>query len=107
MAVQSCGQHLRGEVVALKAMLRWASDDSPTARIRTMSIVTFLRVPCIFQGGKQRVAAQISDVLIRAFPRPNSRFYDLCCGSGAISIELVNRGIDPARICMLDISLVA
>lgn len=63
-----------------------------------------LRVPCAYQGGKQRVAAQIVDLLLEAAPEPNSRFYDLCCGSGAVSIELVNRGVDPSRICMLDIS---
>ena len=63
-----------------------------------------LRVPCAYQGGKQRVAAQVVDQLLEAAPSPNSRFYDLCCGSGAVSIELVNRGIDPSRICMLDVS---
>ena len=63
-----------------------------------------LRVPCTYQGGKQRVAAQIVDYLLEAAPKPNSIFYDLCCGSGAISVELVNRGISPSRIWMLDIS---
>lgn len=63
-----------------------------------------MRVPCSYQGGKQRVAAQIVDRLLEAAPGPNSRFYDLCCGSAAVSIELVNRGVDTSRICMLDIS---
>ncbi len=63
-----------------------------------------LRVPCSYQGGKQRVAAQIVDLLLEAAPGPNSRFYDLCCGSAAVSIELINRGVAPSRICMLDIS---
>lgn len=63
-----------------------------------------LRVPCSYQGGKQRIATQVVDHILDAAPGPNSRFYDLCCGSGAISIELVNRGIDPSRIYMLDIS---
>lgn len=63
-----------------------------------------MRVPCAFQGGKQRVAAQIVDILLDAAPGPNSRFYDLCCGSAAVSIELVNRGVDPSRIWMLDLS---
>lgn len=63
-----------------------------------------MRVPCSYQGGKQRVAAQIVDRLLEAAPGSNSRFYDLCCGSAAVSIELVNRGVDPSRICMLDIS---
>jgi hypothetical protein len=63
-----------------------------------------MRVPCSYQGGKQRVAAQVVDCLLDAAPGPNCRFYDLCCGSGAVSIELVNRGIEPSRIWMLDIS---
>lgn len=63
-----------------------------------------LRVPCAYQGGKQRVAAQMVDQLLEAAPSPKSRFYDLCCGSGAVSIELVNRGVDPSRIWMLDVS---
>ncbi|MDU8265493.1 hypothetical protein [Pseudomonas syringae] len=63
-----------------------------------------MRVPCAYQGGKQRVAAQIVDLLLEAATGPNSRFYDLCCGSAAVSIELVNRGVDPSRIWMLDLS---
>ncbi|MBH2717044.1 hypothetical protein [Serratia marcescens] len=63
-----------------------------------------MRVPCAYQGGKQRVAAQIVDHLLEAAPGPDTRFYDLCCGSGAVSIELVNRGVEPSRIWMLDIS---
>ncbi len=61
-------------------------------------------MPCAYQGGKQRVAAQIADNLINAASGPNTKFYDLCCGSAAVSIELVNRGIDPSRIHLLDIS---
>lgn len=67
-------------------------------------MISQLRVPCAYQGGKQRVAAQMVDQILDAAPSPNARFYDLCCGSGAVSIELVNRGVDPSRIWMLDIS---
>jgi len=63
-----------------------------------------LRVPCSYQGGKQRIAAQIVDHIIDAAPDSDWHFYDLCCGSGAVSIELVNRGVDPSRITMLDVS---
>ncbi|PNC52327.1 hypothetical protein CXU06_11520 [Akkermansia muciniphila] len=63
-----------------------------------------MRVPCAYQGGKQRVAAQIADILLLAAQSPTTFFYDLCCGSAAVSIELVNRGISPSQICMLDIS---
>jgi site-specific DNA-adenine methylase len=65
---------------------------------------SLMRVPCSYQGGKQRIAAQVVDHLLEAASSTNSRFYDLCCGSGAVSIELVNRGVDPSRIWMLDIS---
>lgn len=63
-----------------------------------------LRVPCAYQGGKQRIASQIIDHLFKNKIDANTIFYDLCCGSGAISIELVNRGIEPEKIVMLDIS---
>jgi 16S rRNA G966 N2-methylase RsmD len=63
-----------------------------------------MRVPCAYQGGKQRVAEQLVDILLEVAPRPTTRFYDVCCGSGAVSIELVNRGVDPSRITMLDVS---
>lgn len=63
-----------------------------------------MRVPCAYQGGKQRVATQIVDLLLKAAPSADTRFYDLCCGSAAVSIELVNRGIHPSRIVMLDVS---
>ncbi len=66
--------------------------------------MTAMRVPCAYQGGKQRVAAQVVDNLLDAASGHKSRFYDLCCGSGAVSIELVNRGVHPSRITMLDLS---
>lgn len=64
-----------------------------------------LRVPCTYQGGKQRLAKAIVDVIFADHNIGDStKFYDLCCGSGAISIELVNRGICPQNITMLDVS---
>lgn len=65
-----------------------------------------LYVPCCYQGGKQRVAAQIVDIMLAhcddQIKAPH--FYDLCCGSGAVTIELINRGIQPSQITMLDAS---
>lgn len=71
-----------------------------------MSKTVQLRVPCCYQGGKQRIAGQIVDRLLSVYPEDNGivRFYDMCCGSGAISIELLNRGIKPQQITMLDAS---
>ncbi len=31
-----------------------------------------------------------------------TKFYDLCCGSGTISLELISRGFNPKNIIMLD-----
>lgn len=47
--------------------------------------------PCSYQGGKQRLAVQICDIICS---RESSDFifYDLCCGSGAVSLEMLNRG---------------
>ncbi len=55
--------------------------------------------PTAYQGGKQRIAGQILDIIQ---PDPNVEFYDLCCGSGAVAIEAINRGHDPQKIHMLD-----
>lgn len=71
-----------------------------------MSKTVQLRVPCCYQGGKQRIAGQIVDRLLSVYPEDNGivQFYDMCCGSGAITIELLNRGIKPQQITMLDAS---
>lgn len=53
--------------------------------------------PVTYQGGKQRIASAIVDRI-----QPKGRFYDLCCGTGAVSIELVNRGYAPQSITMID-----
>lgn len=65
-----------------------------------------LDVPCCYQGGKQRVAKEVVDAFFSGSKEIDEKthFYDLCCGSGAITVELVNRGVSPERITMLDIS---
>ncbi len=61
--------------------------------------------PCSYQGGKQRVSNQIIDYIFNTvlFDK-NTKFFDLCSGSGAITLELISRGINPQNITMLDIS---
>lgn len=66
-----------------------------------------LVVPCCYQGGKQRIAPEIVDEILAQIPcaiEEGYRFYDLCCGSGGFTIELLNRGVAPERIFMLDAS---
>ena len=55
-----------------------------------MSIIKLLP-PCSYQGGKQRLANQICDI-IEEREGFDFVFYDLCCGSGAVSLEMINRG---------------
>lgn len=62
-----------------------------------------LQIPVTYQGGKYRLAKQIVDIIFKENEiTEDTKFYDLCCGSGAISIELVNRGILPWNITMVD-----
>ena len=59
--------------------------------------------PCSYQGGKQRLAKKIVDVIYEKCDiNPSTKFYDLCCGSGAVSLELINRGFNPNNIIMVD-----
>jgi hypothetical protein len=57
--------------------------------------------PVTYQGGKGRLAEQI--VTILGLPI-EGRFYDLCCGSGAVAIAAINSGQDPKRVTMVDLS---
>lgn len=62
-----------------------------------------IETPCAYQGGKQRISKDIVDILFKKnVVTDDTKFYDLCCGSGAISVELVNRGISPFNITMVD-----
>jgi site-specific DNA-adenine methylase len=51
------------------------------------------------------VSAEIVDTIFENV-EVDSRtvFYDLCSGSGAVTIELINHGVDPSQIVMVDIS---
>lgn len=63
-----------------------------------------IRVPCSYQGGKQRVAREIVESILNSDIHidSNTVFYDLCCGSGGYTVELINQGISPRSIVMLD-----
>ena len=62
-----------------------------------------LEIPCSYQGGKQRLAKQIVDIFYKENNiNDDTKFFDLCCGSCAISLELINRGFNPNNITMID-----
>ena len=62
-----------------------------------------LEIPCSYQGGKQRLAKQIVDIFYKENNiNDDTKFFDLCCGSGAISLELINRDFNPNNITMID-----
>lgn len=58
--------------------------------------------PCTYQGGKQRLAAQIVSHLLSLPITEETQFYDLCCGSGAVTLALIQQGIHPKNIHMVD-----
>lgn len=55
--------------------------------------------PVTYQGAKGRLAARIIEYL--TVP-PEADFYDLCCGSGAVSLALIERGHYPDKLHMVD-----
>lgn len=59
-------------------------------------------IPCAYQGGKVKIA---NAILSHIHIREDDLFYDLCCGSGAVSLALVNLGFPAKNIIMLDSSL--
>lgn len=59
--------------------------------------------PCSYQGGKQRLAKDIVDIILKDNTiNNNTYFFDICCGSGAITLELIKRGFSPKNIIMID-----
>ncbi|MEQ2561290.1 DNA adenine methylase [Sutterella wadsworthensis] len=65
--------------------------------------MTNLLPPTSYQGGKQRLSKNIVDIILKDNKNNiDYKIYDLCCGSGAISLELINRGINPEKIVMCD-----
>lgn len=71
--------------------------------MKGFDIMNRLTPPCSYQGGKQRLSKQIVDIIFEQNKiDENTQFYDLCCGSGAIGLELVNRGINSKNIIMID-----
>lgn len=62
-----------------------------------------LTPPCSYQGGKQKLSKKIVDIIFEQNEiNEDTKFYDLCCGSGAITLELINRGIHPSNMTMVD-----
>ena len=65
--------------------------------------MTKILPPCTYQGAKQRVATEIVDLIFQTSPINNdTKFYDLCCGTGTVTLELISRGVKPENIVMLD-----
>lgn len=58
-----------------------------------------LTVPVSYQGGKARLAAELVG---HWWPLGDRLFYDLCCGSGAVTIEMWNRGVSVDDMVMVD-----
>ena len=59
-----------------------------------------LKPPMSYQGGKQKVGKELASII----STEDACYVDLCCGSGAVSIALINRGVPPSDITMVDAS---
>ena len=46
-----------------------------------------LEAPVTYQGGKSRIANKIWDIIKSRNELQHKEFYDLCCGSGSISVQ--------------------
>lgn len=57
--------------------------------------------PVTYQGAKVRLASEIIDQ-IGCDPANPKVFYDVCCGGGSITLELLNRGYPSQHIVMVD-----
>lgn len=72
------------------------------ARVKT------LVPPFPYQGGKQRLSKEICTLLYNEWESMNEpTIYDMCCGAGSVTLELVNMGVEPESIVMVDSSTVA
>lgn len=58
--------------------------------------------PVTYQGAKVRLATEIID-RIGVGPDHAKIFYDVCCGGGSLTLELLNRGYPTDHIVMCDI----
>lgn len=58
-----------------------------------MDIYDKLLPPTTYQGGKQRLSKVIIDYILENEGEQIATFYDLCCGSGAVGLEMISRGI--------------
>lgn len=71
-----------------------------------ITIVDKLTPPCSYQGGKARLSKKIVDEIFEnSNINEGTKFYDLCCGSGAVTLELINRGVHPSNITMVDMGV--
>lgn len=61
-----------------------------------------MKAPVTYQGGKTRIAKNIVEVILNDINTEDFDFYDLCCGSGAITLEFYNRLGEFGYATMLD-----
>ena len=64
-----------------------------------------LEIPLTYQGGKQRIAGNILDIISKRNSLEEKIFFDFCCGSGAVTIEAINRNLPFKKYGMLDWSV--
>lgn len=61
-----------------------------------------LRPPASYQGSKRLQGPRIAQEILAGGLPPTGRVYDLCCGSGCVSLALVDAGVPASRLVMVD-----
>ena len=75
----------------------WSLQDTQQSSSRGREFMKALKSPVTYQGGKARLAPIILDTI-----KPTGAFWDVCCGSGAVTLALLDRGFPPSQITMVE-----
>lgn len=61
--------------------------------------------PTTFQGGKQRLAEKILQIISDRNDIKGKTLYDFCCGSGAVTLRAIGHGAEFSKFFMMDLSV--
>lgn len=63
-----------------------------------------LQAPCTYQGAKKRIREEIVNIILENTKvDKGTSIYDLCCGTGNITLEFLSRGVPANNITMVDV----
>lgn len=80
--------------------------DIPSSKLKPRHPSKILTSLCAYQGGKSRISKDLVKAIISQCDfNSDTKLYDVCCGSGAVSLEFMNQtSMRPSNITMVDAS---